>query len=264
MTLGGLTAPFVRDSDREIAGLSFPVATREMSPRVLRPGKGSPRNVAVNSTLRIRALTNASISRSRLRHCCRRQSFAQASNVFQQQRRNESSTPPPRKAPSNSRENIRCLACTLPSAVPSPPHRPARFERAHFPLRAIAIFPRSEDACVVISPGPFDLADPPQRLAQNLTLVLQLLLVRNVLVIASAAIAKMRAPRRDPLRRRLNNSFHPRANEFLLLLHRRTATRVPPAAQTAQTPSRLRDERGLLRLNQFFDRDVHGDRVGRS
>ena len=93
------------------------------------------------------------------------------------------------------------------------------FERADFPLRAIAIAPGL--GCVNRDlAGPFDAADAAKRLAQDFSFVFELRLVRNVLIVAAAADSEMRATRRDALRRNIEHAFQPRANEFLLLLGR--------------------------------------------
>ena len=66
--------------------------------------------------------------------------------------------------------------------------------------------------------GPVDSADAPKRLAQNVRLILRLGFVRDVLVIASAANAEMRARRQHSLRRGFQQIVHTRANEFLFLV----------------------------------------------
>ena len=45
--------------------------------------------------------------------------------------------------------------------------------------------------------GPFNAADAPKRLAQDFRFVFELRFVGNVLIIAAAADAEMRAARRD-------------------------------------------------------------------
>ena len=72
------------------------------------------------------------------------------------------------------------------SGVPAPPNDAK--------LRAVAVEPRvGGDGRDLV--GPLDLAEPRQRLAQDLGLKLKLALVGDVLVVAAAAVAEDRAER---------------------------------------------------------------------
>ena len=63
-----------------------------------------------------------------------------------------------------------------------------------------------------------DLRNPLQRLAQNSSFELQLPLVGNVLVMASAALPEIRTARLDAIRRRFDQLRHRAAREARLLL----------------------------------------------
>ncbi len=68
---------------------------------------------------------------------------------------------------------------------------------------------------------PFNASDSTERLAQDFGFVCELRFVGDVLVIAAAANAKMRASRGRAVRRRFEQALQARANEFLFLLDRR-------------------------------------------
>ena len=54
---------------------------------------------------------------------------------------------------------------------------------------------------------PLDAPDAPERLAQNFRFIANLRFVRHVLVLAAAAAPKVRARRRDALRRGFHDVF---------------------------------------------------------
>jgi len=66
--------------------------------------------------------------------------------------------------------------------------------------------------------GHLNFRNPPQSLAQDSSLELQLSLIRNVLVMASAALRKLRTARLDAIGRSLDQLSHRAAREARLLL----------------------------------------------
>ena len=105
--------------------------------------------------------------------------------------------------------------------------------------------------------GPFDSSDPPKRLAQNLGFVFELRVVWNVLVIAAAANSEMRTSRGCPLRRRLEQALHTRANEFLLLLDGRRGNSLCREHEGHEDGRAVVMRQALAAVNQFFDGDFH-------
>ena len=88
---------------------------------------------------------------------------------------------------------------------------------SHLQPRPVAIIPRRRPMQPNLS-RQFNLRDPPQRLAQNSSFELQLPLVGDVLIMASATLAEIRTASFDAIRRRFDQPRNRAARESRLLL----------------------------------------------
>ncbi len=86
----------------------------------------------------------------------------------------------------------------------------------HLQPRAIAIVPFRRAVDLQFT-GQLDLRRPAQSLFENFRLDRKLILVRGVLVVASATTLEVRAARLNPFGRRLNHAFQPRPGKPRLL-----------------------------------------------
>jgi hypothetical protein len=116
----------------------------------------------------------------------------------------------------------------------------------------------------------FNLRDPPQRLAQNFSFELQLPLVGNMLVVASAALAKVRATSLDAIGRRLDPLRHRAAREPRLLLPDLGVNSFTGQHEWNKhghaAPVRAGGSAGqtVAAVDQFFDGEKHGVRLAMS
>jgi hypothetical protein len=116
----------------------------------------------------------------------------------------------------------------------------------------------------------FDFRNPPQRLAQNSSFELQLPLVGNVLVMASAALPEVRTARFDAIGRRFDQLRHRASREPRLLLpdlglnplsrqHKRHQHRHAAPVRARRSP-----RQSVTAVDQFFDGKKHGVRLAMS
>src|SRR5277367_2418517 len=191
------------------------------------------------------------------RQSARRQRPTQRKQTLQQQRRNNRAifhrTKRRRIRAKISNSQLRpAIRCSFRSCRPVVARN---FERPHLPLRPVAVSPRLRPVRHNL-PGPLDLPDPPQGLAQNLTLEFQLRLITNVLVVAPTANAKVPTPRLNPLRRRRQNPFHPPPHKFLLLLHSLHSHALRRQHKWHKNRRPIVMSQPLPAVNQFFNRNV--------
>ncbi len=109
---------------------------------------------------------------------------------------------------------------------------------------------------------PIDAAEAAQRLAKDFRFVLELSVVGNVLVVAAAAHAEMRAGRDGAIRGWLDEPLQARANEFLLLLDRLGGDALGRQHERDEDRGAVVVGEAFPAVNQLFNSDVHGVDAG--
>src|ERR1039457_26773 len=139
-----------------------------------------------------------------------------------------------------------------------------KFRRSLHPQpRPVAVVPRRRSMQPNLS-FQLDFRNPLQRLAQNYSLELQLPLVRNVLVMASAALPKVRTASFDAIGRRLDQLRHQPAREARLFLPDLSLNPLPRQHKrhkhrhAAPVRSGRRSRQPVTAVNQLFDGKKHG------
>src|SRR5487761_680591 len=130
----------------------------------------------------------------------------------------------------------------------------------NFPLRPVAVLPwrrRMQGDSTL----PVDSSEAPQRFPQDFFLVSELRFIRNVLIVASAATAKMRTSRGHSIRRSFEHSRHPRANEFLFARSRRQLDLFARQHERHKHDLAAFVRETFASIHKFFDFCAHRSRV---